>query len=110
MSVLSEHINAAILGIIEGLTEFLPVSSTGHLIIVERLMGAETPEPFKVMIQLGAVLAICVVYAAKIWDVTTSLPTRAEARRFALAVIVAFLPAAVMGVLFHDYIKSVLFS
>jgi undecaprenyl-diphosphatase len=110
MSVLSEHINAAILGVIEGLTEFLPVSSTGHLIIAERLMGAQTPEPFKVMIQLGAVLAICVVYAAKLWDVTTGLPTRPEARRFAFGVIVAFLPAAVMGVLFHDFIKSVLFS
>jgi undecaprenyl-diphosphatase len=101
---------AAILGVIEGLTEFLPVSSTGHLILAERLMGAQTPEPFKVMIQLGAVVAICIVYFGKIWEVTTGLPTRAEARRFAAAVIIAFVPAMILGALFHDFIKSVLFS
>jgi undecaprenyl-diphosphatase len=105
-----DYLFAAILGVIEGLTEFLPVSSTGHLILAEQLMGAATPEPFKVMIQLGAVLAICIVYFGKIWEVVTGLPTRAEARRFAAAVIVAFIPAMILGALFHDFIKSVLFS
>lgn len=101
---------AALLGIIEGLTEFLPVSSTGHLILAEELIGAETPEPFKVMIQLGAVLAICVVYIAKIREVILGLPTKPEAQRFAAAVIVAFIPAMILGALFSDFIKSVLFS
>jgi undecaprenyl-diphosphatase len=105
-----DFLQAALLGIIEGLTEFLPVSSTGHLIIAERLLGAETPAPFKVMIQLGAVLAVMLVYAKKILDVTLGLPTRAEARRFALAVFVAFVPAMILGALFSDFIKSTLFS
>jgi undecaprenyl-diphosphatase len=107
---LIDFLVAALLGVVEGLTEFLPVSSTGHLILLERLLGAQTPEPFIVMIQLGAVLAICVVYLKKIIDVTLGLPTQPEARRFALAIFIAFLPAAVLGVLFHDFIKSVLFS
>lgn len=107
---LIDFLVAALLGVVEGLTEFLPVSSTGHLILLERLLGAETPEPFIVMIQLGAVLAICVVYLKKIIEVTLGLPTRPEARRFALAIFIAFLPAAVLGILFHDFIKSVLFS
>jgi undecaprenyl-diphosphatase len=103
-------LQAALLGVIEGLTEFLPVSSTGHLIIAERLIGAETPEPFKVMIQLGAVLAVMIVYIRKILDVTLGLPTKPEARRFALAVLVAFIPAMILGALFSDIIKGVLFS
>lgn len=107
---LMDFLVAALLGVVEGLTEFLPVSSTGHLILLERLLGAQTPEPFIVMIQLGAVLAICVVYIRKIIEVTLGLPTKPEARRFALAIFIAFLPAAVLGILFHDFIKSVLFS
>lgn len=101
---------AAFLGVIEGLTEFLPVSSTGHLILAEQLLGRETPEPFIVMIQLGAVLAICVVYFQKLWEVTLGLPTRPEARRFAAMVLIAFFPAVLLGVAFHDIIKTVLFS
>jgi undecaprenyl-diphosphatase len=103
-------LQAAFLGILEGLTEFLPVSSTGHLIIAERLIGAETPEPFKVMIQLGAVLAVMIVYIRKILDVTLGLPTKPQARRFALGIIVAFIPAMILGYLFSDFIKGVLFS
>lgn len=103
-------LQAALLGVIEGLTEFLPVSSTGHLILAERLIGAETPEPFKVMIQLGAVLAICIVYFEKLWSVTIGLPTKPEARRFAFIIIAAFIPAMILGLAFHDFIKEVLFS
>ncbi|MFZ2028971.1 MAG: undecaprenyl-diphosphate phosphatase [Vitreimonas sp.] len=87
---------AAILGVIEGLTEFLPISSTAHLIIAERLLGFDDPGGiFTVMIQLGAILAVVWLYRARIIEVVAGLPTKPEARRFALAVIVAFLPAMI---------------
>ena len=101
------YLAAAVLGVIQGLTEFLPISSTAHLLIAEEWLGFDDPGGvFTVMIQLGAVLAVMWLYRAKILDVVSRLPVDAEARRFAAAVVVAFIPAAVAGVLFADAVKS----
>lgn len=103
----SDALLAALLGVIEGLTEFLPVSSTAHLILLSRWLSFDDPSgSFKVAIQLGAILALLVVYAQKIWSTVVGLPTRAEARRFALSIFVAFLPAAFAGVLLGDWISA----
>jgi undecaprenyl-diphosphatase len=101
-----------VLGIVEGLTEFLPVSSTGHLIVAGDLIGfnGSSAEVFDVVIQLGAILAICVLYFQRLFKVLIGLHSDPAARRFAIAVIVAFLPAAVIGLALHDFIKNVLFS
>jgi undecaprenyl-diphosphatase len=100
-----------LLGLIEGLTEFLPVSSTGHLLLVGHFLGVTSPgRTFEVMIQLGAILAILTVYSAKLLRLAVDLPTSARARWFVLAVLVAFLPAAVIGAVAHRYIKGVLFE
>jgi undecaprenyl-diphosphatase len=100
-------LRAALLGIIEGLTEFLPVSSTAHLILLGRVLGLDDPSgAFKVAIQLGAILALITIYAQKIWSTIAELPTRQEARRFALSVFLAFLPAAVLGVLLGDWVSA----
>src|SRR5262249_10389563 len=100
------------LGIVEGVTEFLPVSSTGHLILAGYFV--DFPEAmgkiFEVVIQLGAILAIVVLYWRKLWGAVLDLPRSAEARHFALSIIVAFLPAAVIGAALHDFIKRVLFA
>lgn len=103
---------ALILGIVEGLTEFLPVSSTGHLIIAGSLLNFEGDyaKTFDVVIQFGAILAVCWEFRRKIGDVVIGLPARADARRFALNVIVATIPAVVLGLLFEKSIKSVLFA
>ncbi len=86
---------AALLGVLQGLTEFLPVSSTGHLLIFGRAIGYDDPGGvFTVMIQLGSILAVMWLYRQRIWDVVTGLPTKPEARRFALMLFFAFLPAA----------------
>lgn len=105
-------LEAAFLGLIEGLTEFIPVSSTGHLILLVDLLGFEGPpgKVFEIVIQLGAILAILLAYAPTLLDVLVRAPTDAGARRFIVAVTVAFLPAAVVGALAHDFIKAVLFS
>jgi undecaprenyl-diphosphatase len=111
---MNEHVllQAIFLGIVEGVTEFLPVSSTGHLIIAGDLIGFTGPlaSVFEVVIQLGAILAICVLYARKLLGVALGLGSDPAAQRFAIAVIVAFLPAAVLGFLLHDFIKNELFS
>lgn len=111
---MSEQIflHAIILGIVEGVTEFLPISSTGHLILAGDLIGFNGPVStiFEVVIQLGAILAICVLYARKLLGVAFGLASDPAARRFAIAVIIAFLPAAALGFLLHDFIKTVLFS
>src|SRR6202012_981178 len=88
------------LGIVEGLTEFLPVSSTGHLLVAEHLLGLNNDqwEAFTVVIQLGAVLSVVAVYWRKLWDVLTGMFTNAKDRNFVLAVLVAFLPSAILGV------------
>ncbi len=94
------YLLAALLGLIEGLTEFLPVSSTAHLLIAEQLMKFQDPGGnFTVMIQLGAILAVVVLYFQRLWQAVVTLPTKAESRRFAISVLVAFFPAVVLGVL-----------
>ncbi len=109
---MSDLIIAIILGIIEGLTEFLPVSSTAHQILAADLMGFRVAgwEAFVVMIQLGAILAIVVLYFSKLWRVLVTLPSDPRSRIFAAGIIVAFLPAAVLGVLLHAHIKTLLFA
>ena len=102
-----------VIGLVEGLTEFLPVSSTGHIILAEEVLHFEGPpgKVFDIVIQLGAILAVCLLYRVKIWSTVTGVVRREpQALRFAAAVIVAFLPAAVVGVIAHNYIKSVLFN
>jgi undecaprenyl-diphosphatase len=100
-----------LLGLIEGLTEFLPVSSTGHLLLVGHFLGFHSPgRSFEVLIQLGAILAILTVYSAKLGQLVRDLPKSPRARRFVLAVLVAALPAALVGAVAHRYIKGVLFE
>lgn len=108
----SDYVNAVVLGVVEGLTEFLPVSSTGHLIVAGKFLGFEgdLAETFDVMIQLGAILAVCVVYFETLLKTALTLPTRAASQRFTMSVLIAFLPACVLGLLLHGFIKSVLFS
>ncbi|MGZ3217835.1 undecaprenyl-diphosphate phosphatase [Paracoccus sp. T5] len=108
-----EHntIVAALLGILEGLTEFIPVSSTGHVLLAGHFLGFQSPgHAFEVMIQLGAIGAVLGVYASRIWQILTTAPNDPVARRFIAAVILAFAPAVVIGVLAHDFIKTVLFE
>jgi undecaprenyl-diphosphatase len=107
-----DTLTALILGAIEGLTEFLPISSTGHLILAGDFLGFQSDlgKLFEIVIQLGAILAVVVLFFRRLWRVLVGLPSDPAARRFAYAVILAFLPAAVLGVLFHNFIKSVLFS
>jgi len=108
---LADIIKAIILGIVEGVTEFLPVSSTAHLLLGGRLLGFENEgKVFEVVIQLGAILALLSVYAARLWHLLITLPSSRETQRFALGVIVAFLPAGIVGATFHDYITGVLFE
>ena len=100
---------AALLGIVQGLTEFLPVSSTAHLLVGERLLGFQDPgSVFTEMIQLGSIVAIVWLYREKVLDVARGLPTRPEARRFAFMLAVAVAPALVAGALFSDFVESVL--
>ena len=112
----SGYVDAVILGIVEGLTEFLPVSSTGHLILAGRILGDSGPlsgplrDSFDVMIQLGAILAVVVVYIRTFWSAIVTLPTSAASRHFALSVLAAFFPAVIFGLALHDFIKSALFS
>lgn len=105
-------IEALALGAIEGLTEFIPVSSTGHLILFGELFGFNGPpgRVFEIVIQLGAILAVCLVYRKRLIDTLLGLGRDVSARRFAFNVFIAFLPAVVAGVLLHGFIKSVLFS
>jgi undecaprenyl-diphosphatase len=109
---MNDYLTAALLGLVEGLTEFLPVSSTGHLILLVDLLGLDMPpgRTFEVMIQLGAILAICIVYVNKLWQTLIGLPHDPKARHFAILVLLGFLPAMVLGALFHKTIKEVLFS
>jgi undecaprenyl-diphosphatase len=101
-----------LLGVLEGLTEFIPVSSTGHLILMGAVLGFEGPpgRVFEIAIQLGAILAVVVLYFRRLWGVLVGLPRDPAARHFALAILLAFLPAALVGVVAHGFIKAVLFS
>jgi len=106
---------AAILGVLEGFTEFLPVSSTGHLLLAERYLGLgfsdeQFDKTFAVLIQLGSVLALLGVYTRKLLEIAVALPTDPRARTFAAGVLLAFLPAAIIGALAHGFIKGVLFN
>lgn len=102
---------AVLLGVVQGLTEFLPVSSTAHLLIGARVLGFEDPGGlFTVMIQLGSILAIVWLYRVKILRVLAGLPSDGEARHFVLMIGVAFLPAAIAGALFSGFVKRVLYT
>jgi len=108
-----ELIKAFVLGVVEGLTEFLPVSSTGHLLLVQRFFGFDDEDfgkTFAVLIQFGAILALLSIYFFRIWQIAVGMFNDAAARRFVIGVLLAFLPAAVVGALAHDFIKSVLFN
>ncbi|KQY13275.1 undecaprenyl-diphosphate phosphatase [Rhizobium sp. Root482] len=104
-------ISALILGLIEGLTEFIPVSSTAHVLLAGHFLGFKSPgNTFAVLIQLGAILAILLVYFQRLLAIAMALPSSEKARRFVLSIILAFLPAAVIGAVAHGFIKSVLFE
>jgi len=105
-------IKAVILGVVEGLTEFLPISSTGHLILVGDLLRFNDGhgKAFEIIIQFGAILAVCWEYRQKLAQVVMSLGSRANSRRFILNLVIATIPAAVLGILFGKYIKSYLFA
>jgi undecaprenyl-diphosphatase len=109
---MSDWIYAVILGIVEGLTEFIPVSSTGMLLLTKKALSLPDAnwDTFIVLIQLGAILAVVVLYFSRLWDVVLRLPSDPRARRFVLSVLLAFLPAMVIGFLLHDFIKQVLFE
>lgn len=101
-------LHAIILGIIEGLTEFLPISSTGHLVLADYFLGLKSTGTFKILIQLGAILAIVTVYFTKLLRILIDLPRDRRTQLFVLSIILAFMPAAIAGVLFHKLIKSIL--
>jgi undecaprenyl-diphosphatase len=102
---------AALLGVLEGLTEFIPVSSTGHILLAGHFLGFDsTGKTFEVLIQLGAILAIVSVYFRRLVALAAAVPGDPKARRFVAAIVVAFLPAMVLGVLAHGVIKTVLFE
>lgn len=103
------YLLAALLGAIQGLTEFLPISSTAHLLVAGQLLGHEDPA-FTVMIQLGSVLAVMWLYRVKIAAVIRGLPSDRDAQRFTAMILVACIPAAVAGLLLADYVQTVLFG
>ena len=91
-------VEAALLGVLEGLTEFIPVSSTGHILLAGHFLGFNSAgKTFEVLIQLGAILAILTVYFARLWKILTDLPSDKRTQRFVMGVLAAFLPAAVLG-------------
>ncbi|WP_424628749.1 undecaprenyl-diphosphate phosphatase [Bradyrhizobium sp. SYSU BS000235] len=111
--MLADFFRALVLGIVEGVTEFLPVSSTGHLLLVERFFNLDQDnfwKSFAVLIQLGAILAILAIYFGRLWHIATRMFSDPAARRFVIGVLVAFFPAVVMGLLFGHFIKEVLFN
>jgi len=108
---MADWLMAIILGLVEGLTEFIPVSSTGHLLLLGHFLGFEsTGKTFEIVIQLGALLAIISVYFKRLWTLATRWPFDPDARRFLIGLLVAFAPAVVIGVFAYDFIKTVLFE
>ena len=103
---------AAVMGVVEGLTEFLPISSTGHLILAGALLGFDDDKAkvFDIAIQTGAIFAVILVYWQNIRDTVLALPSQRQAQRFALNVLIAFLPAVILGLLFGKTIKAHLFT
>ena len=111
--MMSDTLRAVILGIVEGVTEFLPVSSTGHLLLMTRFFGLDEDnfwKSFDILIQLGAILAIVAIYFAKLWRIALGMFSSPEDRRFVIGLLVAFLPAAVIGALAGGFIKANLFN
>jgi undecaprenyl-diphosphatase len=111
--MLFDLLKAASLGVVEGLTEFLPVSSTGHLLLMEHFFGFDDDafgKSFAILIQLGAILALLSIYFVRLWKIALGFFTDPQARRFVIGVLLAFLPAAVVGALAHGFIKDVLFN
>lgn len=112
-SVNIDIVKAAVLGLVEGLTEYLPVSSTGHLLLMERILGwgdDSFGKSFAVLIQLGAILALLSIYFGRLWNLARTMFTDWAAARFVIGVLLAFLPAAVIGALAYHIIKTYLFD
>lgn len=105
-------LKAAIMGLVEGFTEFLPISSTGHLILAGALLGFDDDKAkvFDIAIQTGAIFAVILVYWQKIRDTVVALPSQKQAQQFALNVLIAFIPAVLLGLLFGKAIKAHLFT
>jgi undecaprenyl-diphosphatase len=106
-------IKAIVLGVVEGLTEFIPVSSTGHLLLVQQFFGFSDEDfgkSFTVLIQFGAILALLSIYTTRLWQLFTGMFNDPQARRFIIGVLIAFLPAAVIGATAYKFIKEVLFN
>lgn len=114
--IITAHIDivkALVLGIVEGLTEFLPVSSTGHLLLMEHFLGWGDDafgKSFAILIQLGAILALLTIYFGRLWRLALGMFTSWAAARFVIGVLIAFLPAALVGAFAIGFIKSVLFN
>src|ERR671937_1595908 len=111
--MMSDAVKAVILGIIEGVTEFLPVSSTGHLLLAERFFGLGEGafwDSFTVLIQLGAILAIVVIYFEKLWRVALGMFSNPDDRRFVIGLVIATAPAVAVGLIGGKYIKELLFN
>jgi undecaprenyl-diphosphatase len=109
---MEQLLQACLLGIVEGITEFLPISSTGHLILLIDILGFKAPpgKVFEVVIQLGAILAICIVFKQRVMDVVCHLFTSRKTQYFVWLIALAFIPAALLGLVGHKFIKEVLFS
>jgi undecaprenyl-diphosphatase len=107
-----QWMQALSLGLVEGLTEFLPVSSTGHLLLTEHFFGLDSDanKTFAILIQLGAILALVAVYLGRLSKIAQDLPVRPSAQRFVLGLLLAFLPAALIGAALHEFVKDVLFN
>jgi undecaprenyl-diphosphatase len=116
LGTVSAHLDlfkAAILGIVEGLTEFLPVSSTGHLLLMEHFLGwgdDSFGKSFAILIQLGAILALLTIYFGRLWALATSMFTQWAAARFVIGILLAFMPAAILGALFGSFVKANFFD
>jgi undecaprenyl-diphosphatase len=111
--MLFDIIKAAFLGVVEGLTEYIPVSSTGHLLLLQHFFGFGDEafgNTFAVLIQLGAILALLSIYFTRLVSIAAGMLDDPKARRFVLGVLIAFLPAAIVGALAHNFIKNVLFN
>lgn len=107
---MADPISAALLGIVEGVTEFLPISSTGHLIVAADILQFNSAAAFEIIIQLGAVIAVVWFYHRQLLEQARLIPRNRGVQRFWLGVVLAFIPAAVVGLLLSDYIERVLFS
>lgn len=111
--MLLDIVKAAVLGVVEGLTEYLPVSSTGHLLLIEHFFGFDDEDfgkTFAILIQFGAILALLSIYFARLWRLVIGMFTNKDDLRFVLGVLIAFLPAAIVGALFGGYVKQYLFN